>query len=883
MAGSASNTDPQTNLSAACSARTVAQPQATQGIVAARFVEVAVFVPIQREYRPDTVDILNLAEEEIPLDKEFRLFHYAVPEALRGRLTPGHLVNVPFGPRKVQGIVMRLQHTTPVPARDVLSLAREEPVLRPYQIRLAAWMGHYYVAPLAACLALFVPPGVLSRTGGAATVRARHDWYIQLLVAAPDFVRALMRLGRTTQQSRVLECMLDHPRGVWSRRVLQKACDLPSPAALRALRQKGWIIQVEDTVRLARPEAEVQQFLLELKGTRKYLHYLEAIAARQEPVWKSDLAPATKLDLRGLRWLAEHDLIALQRRQRFRDPLAGAVFARSEPLTLTTQQQTVWDQLAPHLRPATRPAGYRHPILLQGVTGSGKTEIYLRAIQACMAQGGQAIVLVPEIALTPQTVRRFGGRFPGRVQVMHSRLGPGERYDVWRLVQAGEVDVLIGPRSALFAPMPRLGLIVIDEEHEDSYKQNAEEWGDQTVFYDARRVAEELGQRENALVLMGSATPSLQTLHRVFAGEILRLSLPYRVRETGHGGVPAPLPPIELVDMRQELMAGNLSVFSRALKTQLQRVMAQREQAILYINRRGTRSFVNCRACGHVLHCRVCSTPLTFHEDIQRLQCHTCGRESAVPRHCPVCQDRRIRFFGSGTQLVEKELRALLPMARVLRWDADSTRGKGQHQAIMEQFRAHQADILVGTQMVAKGLDLPLVTLVGVVAADVGLFLPDYRAPERTCQLLIQVAGRAGRSERGGRVVIQTYAPDHYGIQAAATHNYDQFCRRELQFRHEMAYPPHQRLARLVYWDKNAMRAEAMAQEMADSLRRAREALPGTASGLDIVGPTPPFYERVRGYWRWQILILGQDPATLIRSVPLPHGWRVDLDPVSTL
>ncbi len=883
MGESASNPDLRANHSGTIPEQAGTQTADEKPLPPVQYVEVAVFVPIKREYRLDTVDILNLSAEENPLDREFQLFHYAVPEALYGQLEPGHLVNVPFGPRKVQGIVIRHQDTTPVPARDVLSLARDKPVLRPYQIRLAAWIGHHYVASLAVCLALFVPPGVLSKTGRDATVRAKRDWYIQLRVPAPRFVSALLPLGRKTQQSRVLEWMLDHPGQVWNYRALQAACDLPSTTALRGLRQKGWIKPEGEGVCLARPEEEVRRFVLKLRGTYKYLSYLEAIAGGKEPVWKSDLTKGMPIDLAGLRWLAKHELIELQRRQRFRDPLAGAVFPPSPPPTLTSEQRHVWEQLKPRLCPQEQPGNDREPVLLQGVTGSGKTEVYLRALQACLDQGRQAIVLVPEIALTPQTVQRFGGRFPGRVSVMHSRLGAGERYDVWRLVQAGEVDVLIGPRSALFAPMPRLGLIIIDEEHDDSYKQNAEAWGSQTVFYDARRVAEELGRFVDTLVLMGSATPSLQILHRVFAGEILRLSLPHRVRETEHGGRSASLPPVELVDMRQELMAGNVSVFSRTLKAQLQRVMAQGEQAILYINRRGTRSFINCRACGHVVHCRVCSTPLTFHEDIGRLQCHTCGREFPVPRQCPACQDHRIRFFGSGTQLIQKELRNMLPLARVLRWDADSTRSKGQHQEIMERFRTHQADILVGTQMVAKGLDLPLVTLVGVVAADVGLFLPDFRSPERTCQLLIQVAGRAGRSERGGRVIIQTYAPDHYCVQAAASHNYDLFCQRELRFRQEMAYPPYRRLARLVYWDKNAAKAEAMAQEMGESLRRVLDSLPEPVNDLEIIGPTPPFYERVRSHWRWQILILGQEPAVLIQSVSLPHGWRVDLDPVSTL
>ncbi|MEZ4557268.1 MAG: primosomal protein N' [Caldilineaceae bacterium] len=570
---------------------------------------------------------------------------------------------------------------------------------------------------------------------------------------------------------------------------------------------------------------------------------------------------------------------------------------------LTSEQQRVWETVRTH----AFDDGIRHSeFLLHGVTGSGKTEIYLRAIDAALARNRQALVLVPEIALTPQTVARFAGRFPGRVTVIHSELSTGERYDVWRLVRQGEFDIVIGPRSALFAPLARLGLIIIDEEHESSYKQNAEEWGSFTVFYDARAVATQLAAITQSALIMGSATPSMESYYAMQQGRLTLLEMPNRV--LGHrehvareqveavpvASVPqgqpdhaeptvyAELPPVEIVDMRQELRAGNRSIFSRSLSAELQTTLSAGEQAILFLNRRGTATFIMCRDCGAVSECPLCATPLTYHERAQTLICHHCNRRYPIPQTCPECDSKRIKFFGSGTQRVEEYVHQIVPQARVVRWDADSVARKGQHAAILREFVEQRADVKVGTQMIAKGLDLPMVTLVGVVAADVGLYLPDFRSSERTFQLLTQVAGRAGRSARGGRVVVQTYTPEHYAIQAAAQHDYAAFYARELLFREEHGYPPVQRMARLIFWHKNEAKAQAESERMALVLRRRAEGLLFRGD-LDILGPAPAFFSRYRGYFRWQILLRAENPSALLTGLDIPFGWRIDIDPVSVL
>ena len=535
------------------------------------------------------------------------------------------------------------------------------------------------------------------------------------------------------------------------------------------------------------------------------------------------------------------------------------------------------------------------------MTGSGKTELYLRALAATLAAGRRAIVLVPEISLTAQTVRRFEARFPGRVAVLHSQLSLGQRYAVWDRVRCGQADVLIGPRSALLAPITRLGLIVVDEVHDDSYKQ----WDPIPLpAYDARDVALALGRLCGATVLMGSATPDIVTYYQASLGTYALLELPHRIlsaapppstgqttRNTQHATHPTPhsLPPVRIVDLRHELQAGNRSIFSRPLQEALRATLAAGEQAILFLNRRGSATFVLCRDCGYVARCPRCDVPLTLHRVApkqgspepagQSLTCHRCNYREPAPQRCPSCGGRHIRHFGLGTERVEAAVHELHPQARLLRWDRDTATGP-DHERFLQAFVDHRADVLIGTQMIAKGLDLPLVTLVGVISADTALYLPDYRAAERTFQLVTQVAGRAGRSRRGGQVIVQSYNPEHYAIQAAAGHDYAAFYRQELAYRRQLGYPPYSRLVALRFSDPDPGRCRAEAERLGRWLAAEIRRL---GQQIDLIGPVPCFFERVSGRSRWQIVLRGPDPARLLHDVALPWGWRVDVDPVSLL
>ena len=670
-------------------------------------------------------------------------------------------------------------------------------------------------------------------------------------------------------------------------------------AAVRALEERGLARRVEEqaAVFLTIPPEDVPEALVRLRRAERPARILHWLLTQGPEMEATELLKRAGASLDDLRALEAAGLVGLVERVAWRDPLAGQSFVLTSPPRLTPDQERAWSliQAAFGATPTAR------PFLLHGVTGSGKTEIYLHAVATALERGGQALVLVPEIALTPQTVRRFAARFPGRVTLWHSGLTPGQRYDTWQRVRAGEIDVVIGSRSALFAPLPRLGLIVVDEEHETSYKQ------DVTPRYHARDAALYLGQATGAVVVLGSATPDVETYSRAERGDLNLLKLPRRV--LGHrqavaeqqarlgrtGAAMQPLadldalytdlPPVQVVDLRAELRAGNTGLFSRALQAALHETLARGEQAILFLNRRGAATFVMCRDCGHVLECPRCSTALTYHQASGSLVCHHCGHREPPPRVCPVCRSERIRHFGAGTQRVEETLLTLFPNIRVLRWDRDTTGSSRAHTEFLDAFIQGDADVLIGTQMIAKGLDLPLVTLVGVVSADTGLHLPDFRAAERTFQLLTQVAGRAARGPLGGRVIFQTYAPDHYAVQAAAGHDYDQFYAQEMEFRRVTGYPPFSRLARLVYtdptWDKARAEAEGMGRRLLDYIRR--QGLANTT----LIGPAPAFFGRERGEYRWHLVLRCPDPAAVLRGFlaqdKTPYGWRVDVDPVSLL
>jgi len=591
---------------------------------------------------------------------------------------------------------------------------------------------------------------------------------------------------------------------------------------------------------------------------------LEYLAQQTEPVPWAEVRQNANCDKAVADALVRKGVVTFQQVKVTREPISYQGITPSHPLTLTPAQKAAFEAIKSSLA-----EGNAQVFLLHGVTGSGKTEVYLQALAEAIRLGKRGIVLVPEIALTPQTIERFAARFPHRVAVLHSKLSLGEQFDEWQRIRNGEFDVVIGPRSAIFAPQPDLGLIVIDEEHEWTYKQH-----EQSPRYHTRDVAIKLAELTGVVVILGSATPDVETFYHAQREDYRLLQLPGRV--TPHDG--SSLPPVEVVDLREELKAGNRSLFSRSLSQAMSQAVANEEQVILFLNRRGAATFIQCRNCGFVLRCRRCEVPLTHHLAEDSLVCHQCNYRMPVPQACPRCTRRRIKFLGLGTQKLEQEVGYSFPTARLLRWDSDVTRGKHSHQEILGKFRTHQADILIGTQMIAKGLDLPLVTLVGVVSADTALNLPDFRAGERTFQLLSQVAGRAGRGTLGGRVIIQTYAPEHYAIQAASRHDYASFYNKEVDYRRQLHNPPFTRLAYLIYSHGN----DALCLREAERMKRllSQEIDSQGIADIELIGPAPAFIHRLRGRFRWQLILRGSELSAFLSPIPFPQGWTVDIDPL---
>ncbi len=700
------------------------------------------------------------------------------------------------------------------------------------------------------------------------------------LAVSPQEARARMETmsgGRTSRRANLLERLAgegtlpvrDALKVVGDRRGIDR---LVTAGYLRLDREQevvGLRVAAERAVREART-------LRQTRAERTAAAALAELAARDEPLPLPALRSRTGIAAEGLQALAGEGLIALEERPVERDPLADHYYAQREPPELLPSQEDVYKEIEAALENGSGERAF----LLHGVTGSGKTEVYLRALARAVALGRRGIVLVPEIALTPQTVRRFAERFPGQVAVLHSGLSQGELFDQWWGIREGRYAVVIGSRSALFAPQPDLGLIIIDEEHEWTYKQH-----DQSPRYHAREAAEMLAQLSGAVLLAGSATPDLVTYHRARAGRWRLLTLRERVRPVvGEDGsvtlsTSEGLPMVQVVDLREELKRGNRSIFSRALRQGVESALAAGEQVILFLNRRGAASFAQCRDCGYVPQCSSCAVALTYHRQFDALLCHQCNRRRRLPEVCPECGGSRIRLLGTGVEKVEEEAARAFFGVRLLRWDRDVTRGRGAHERILSRFLAGEADILIGTQMLAKGLDLPQVTLVGVISADVSLHLPDYRAGERTFQLMTQVAGRAGRGTAPGRVIIQTYTPDHYAISAAARHDYEGFYAEEISSRRQCGYPPFSRLVRLMFAHTGAAYAREEAERLVRILYQERDAR--GIPDLDILGPTPAYVARVRGRYRWQIVLRGREPAELLRDMRLPQNWIVDVDPVT--
>ncbi|MCH8847567.1 MAG: primosomal protein N' [Chloroflexi bacterium] len=802
------------------------------------------------------------------------VFTYAAPPHLG--LRPGHLVRVPFGSRSVHGVVLRLTGELRVDyVKPVRALVHAEPLLTAAQLALAEWIAGYYVAPAFDAIAPMLPPGYRGRSRPA--VRLRPD------AAEPErlprgarrlaaYLRSRSRpVGVATLSARLGPWVPNAVRALVSAGMIEERAEEPEPRPARR------------EVRVLRAGAEPSALLAFAEGLVRAPKQAALARRLAEPAAAPYLASAARREYGpgAVSALAAKGMAVVESAA----PDAGPLPDPGETPLLPTGAQS--DALAA-INAAQDQGnaaqdesnGARRVFLLEGVTGSGKTEVYLQALAHCLGLGKRAIVLVPELSLTPQTVGRFEARFPGRVGLLHSGLTPAQHAEEWWRVRSGERGVVIGPRSAIFAPQPDLGLIVVDEEHEWTYKQT-----ELSPRYHARDVALKRAELVGATVVLGSATPDLGTAYQAERGTFARLRLPERIERSG--AVTA-LADVDVVDMRDELVAGNRSVFSRALQDALRETLAEGAQAMLFLNRRGSASIVECRACGHVMRCLRCSSAYTYHaatagsaqgsSSREQLVCHHCNRRHSVPRVCPRCRSDRIRFLGLGTQRLVDEVEALLPGVRVLRWDRDAAKTVAAHAELLRRFVAKEADVLVGTQMIAKGLDIPSVALVGIVLADIGLHTPDFRAPERTFQLLTQVAGRAGRGPEPGRVVIQTYVPDHYAIEAAAAQDYARFYSQEIDYRRAQANPPLTRLVRLLFGhtDRDAARREAA--RMANVLGRViRE---WDMHGVEVVGPAPTYPPRVRNAWRWHLLVRAPDPRLLLDKVKVPPGWTVDVDPV---
>jgi primosomal protein N' (replication factor Y) len=598
----------------------------------------------------------------------------------------------------------------------------------------------------------------------------------------------------------------------------------------------------------------------------------------QSVVDEEPVLPPLLLELAG--YVASHYVVPLDEVVRaIVPPRVRAVVTRSvkrrRQSRILAQVERATTVAAPALEPAQLAAGERIDIalsrqeaevfLLHGVTGSGKTEVYLSLLDKLLRTDGQALVLIPEIALTPQTVARYASRFPGRIAVLHSALTDAERAAEWWRIRRGEADIVIGPRAAVFAPLPRLRLTVIDEEESSAFKQ------ERLPRYHAPTLARWLANRTRSVLVLGSATPSVAAYNAALLGRDHLLELPHRA-------LGRPLPPVTVVDMRQEIAADHRSPLSRVLQGAIAGSLERGEQGILFLNRRGLATFVLCRDCGAVRECPHCSVALVYHASLGRLQCHYCGATEPLPRRCPVCGSRFIKDFGIGTERVEQEVRQRFPSARVLRLDRDVMQTADAADLIFEQMARGEAHILVGTQMVAKGLDLPMVTTVGVVNADTGLHFPDYRSSERTFSLLTQVAGRAGRGTRASQVFIQTYTPEHPAIRHARYHDYRGFYREELEIRRAYRFPPFAELVVATYGHRDQAKAEHESRTVAEHLSATIALL--KLGDIEVLGPSPAFLYRLKDEFRFEVTLKGANLHRVTDALPRGRGWSIDVDPM---
>jgi primosomal protein N' (replication factor Y) len=793
----------------------------------------------------------------VPIDQ---LFTYAIPAAMRSRLRRGCRVLVPFGPRTMTGVVLAVSDTSPVTnVRELRALLDDTPVLGDDLLALGRWVAEYYCAPIGEVLR-----GMLPLSG-----EIRRKKVYELTDQGRDVSRQLFVTETPEAPAEVLRFLSEKPRTI--EYIAAKVKD--GRRVLNTLVKRGWVRMEEQheerNAARADPEALTVEFLqrplagLKLrKAERELLAFLEL---HPGPHNVAALSEILKDAPRAARTLAAHELIRLEMEK----APTPAEFQREAP-QLNSYQQQALDAIECALTKNEFAA-----FLMEGVTGSGKTEVYMRSIDAVLAMDRNALLLVPEIALTPAVAGQFFHRFGEQVAILHSAFSDRERAGQWRRIQAGHARVIVGTRSGVFAPVQNLGLLIVDEEHDGSYKQQ------ETPRYHGRDVAVVRARQAGAVVVLGSATPSVESRYNAEKQKYVRLHMPERIGRR-------PMPRVELVDMRTEFLeTKKQATFSRLLRDEIALRLENREQCMLLLNRRGFSSFMVCRACGERLTCTNCSVSLTHHRRDRRMLCHYCGYAERIPDRCPRCESDHIQFLGTGSERVEDELHQHFPQARIARLDRDSVSSKGAFEHILQSFRAGEIDILVGTQMIAKGHDIANVTLVGVVLADIGLSMPDFRAAERSFQLLTQAAGRAGRGDLPGRVIIQTLNPDHYAIQFALHHDYEGFYRKEIEFRKWLRYPPFAALANIV------LRAEKQEEAMRFSSEFGRLLTP-PPDGVRVLGPAEAPVPRLKAEYRYQLLLKAskrmvlRDTLNKLRDYAVREKWPatsvvIDVDPLSLM
>ncbi|MEG0442483.1 MAG: primosomal protein N' [Carnobacterium sp.] len=768
---------------------------------------------------------------DVPTMQTNKPYSYSIPAEFNDQIQPGMRVEVPFGQgaRKVQGFVVEITQSTDYTGslKAISGLMDLTSVLNEEMLILGREMAEKTFSFQITCYQTMLP----------AVLRAKYEKKIRVVDDIPEELYFELFKGRNelswdeAVERDLLPALLELKK--------KEAVEVVYTVRNQAKTKKRRMVQAD----LSFEQLEDEKIGLGKRAPKQRLLLELLQSLNDHSISVEEITKTTSLSSTILREGQKKKWLSFFEEEIYRDPFKDQEFKKTSAFTLNHSQQQA---LEPILQAVENKES--EVFLLKGITGSGKTEIYLQTIAETLKKGQSALMLVPEIALTPQMVNSFKGRFGEAVAVLHSGLSVGEKYDEWRKIEKGEAKVVVGARSSIFAPVENIGVIIIDEEHEGTYKQ------DENPRYHARNVAIWRANYHHCPVILGSATPSLESRARAQKKVYTLLELPERVNQRE-------LPEVEIIDMREEVKEGNRSSFSLLLQEKIKDRIAKKEQIVLLLNRRGYSSFVMCRDCGFVLPCPNCDISLTLHMDTKTMKCHYCGHEENIPRTCPSCKSHKIRYYGTGTQKIEEELAKVLPTAKVIRMDVDTTRKKGAHERLLSAFGNGEADILLGTQMIAKGLDFPNITLVGVLNADTSLGLPDFRASERTFQLLTQVSGRAGRAELTGEVIVQTFNPEHYAIQLAQQHDYDTFYQMEMRLRHRGNYPPYYFTILITTSHEEELTAAKKMQEIIQFIK------PDLKPETIVLGPTPKAVARVNNRYYYQTIIKYKNEPVLFTKL----------------